>query len=333
MTDSIIHKKQAPVDQDDEEHGNTNHNVHIPTIVLGKPCPKESNHPVTVMVKHKVRPDKLNVFAEWIQEIVRLSHPFPGYLNTEVIRPTDADETNASYHEYVAIFRYDTYEHLQGWMNSSERQDMIDRIPEFSANTSVVYKYHSLEHWFTAGNNNNGSSSQQDSSDSAGASSSSAAPPPRYKMVVVTTAVIYSQTLWIPEQMAQLNLHPDVLGLLTTFAIVLVATYVLFPIVTRLLGFWLFPTRNYGEMLLELVPSFLWKRQQQQPQQDGSEESNSPHTKQQGEDDDPSTAAYQLSPTSSSSSSNGRTSQGTPSAGSNNNEEDCPPDDGNLENV
>ena len=332
MTDSIIHEKQAPVHQDDEEHGNTNHNVHIPTIVLGKLCPKESNHPVTVMVKHKVRPDKLTVFAEWIQEIVRLSHPFPGYLNTEVIRPTDAEEVNSSYHEYVAIFRYDTYEHLQGWMNSSERQDMIDRIPEFSANTSVVYKYHSLEHWFTAGNNNNGSSSQQDSSDSAGASSSSAPPPPRYKMVVVTTAVIYSQTLWIPEQMAQLNLHPDVLGLLTTFAIVLVATYVLFPIVTRLLGFWLFPTRNYGEMLLELVPSFLWKRQQQQ-QQDGSEESNSPHTKHQGEYDDPSTAAYQLSPTSSSSSSNGRTSQVTPSAGSNNNEEDCPPDDGNLENV
>ena len=89
-------------------------------------------------------------------------------------------------------------------------------------------------------------------------------PPPKYKMVVVTTAVIYTQTLWVPKVLGELlkdaNLHPDVMGLLVVFCIVSLATYVLFPIVTRLAAFWLFPAANYREKLMELVPPFLQRR-------------------------------------------------------------------------
>ena len=225
----------------------------VKTVVLGDTCPTKPNKPLTVMAKHHVRPDKLHVFADWCREMQHRSRQFAGYIDTELIRPTCIESD-----EYVAIFRYDSYEHLKKWMESKERKEMIERVPEFSSTNSVVYAYHSLEHWFS-------SSGDEEESQNTGlnAAKPAAGPPPKYKMVVVTTAIIYTQTLWVPKVLNRMlgdaNLHRNVMGLLTVMCIVWLATYVLFPVVTRLLAFWLFPAANYRDKLMELVPSFFTK--------------------------------------------------------------------------
>lgn len=225
----------------------------VKTVVLGDTCPTKPGKPLTVMAKHHVRPDKLHVFADWCREMQQRSRTFAGYIDTELIRPTCIESD-----EYVAIFRYDNYEHLKTWMESKERKEMIERVPEFSSTNSVVYAYHSLEHWFSSSGDEEGSHNT-----GLNATKPAAGPPPKYKMVVVTTAIIYTQTLWVPKVLNRIlgdaNLHPDVMGLLTVMCIVCLATYVLFPIVTRLLAFWLFPTANYRDKLRELVPLFFTK--------------------------------------------------------------------------
>lgn len=203
-------KKQRNTTHDEESASNTV----VKTIILGDKCPTESNQPLTVMVKHYLRPDKLDAFSQWCRQMQKLSRRFEGYIDTEIIRPTCVDESD----EYVAIFRYGNYQHLRAWMESTERKTMIDRITEFSSANSVVYAFHSLEHWFSASNDKDGEennpSHTSDKKNKAGGG-----PPPKYKMVVVTTAVIYTQTLWVPKVLHKLlghaNLHPDVMGLLT----------------------------------------------------------------------------------------------------------------------
>jgi antibiotic biosynthesis monooxygenase (ABM) superfamily enzyme len=134
---------------------------------------------------------------------------------------------------------------------------MLRRTNEFS-NVQSTYSYHSLEHWFPS--NINGTNP---SSSTAGANPPKKhGPPPKWKMVIVVTTVIYTQTLWIPKvtkaifpkAYENLNVKIYAMGLLNTFLVVSLVTYILFPITTRLLAFWLFPHENYYDKVKELIP-------------------------------------------------------------------------------
>ena len=207
----------------------------------------DSHQPVTVLAKHHVRPDKLEVFQQWSREMEAKCSSFQGYIDTEIIRPTCIESDD----EYVVIFRFDNYTHLQAWMNSTERKRMIDRISEFASSKSQCYSYHSLEHWFAAADDDDDTAALTTTT----TGKSGGGPPARYKMVFVVTGVIYAQTLFVPNIMNQVapKVDPDVKGFLVTLVIVTLSTYIFFPIVTRLLAFWLFPTAKYTDKLLELV--------------------------------------------------------------------------------
>lgn len=233
----------------------------MPTYALGVKCPRESNQPLTVFAKHRVRRDKQEIFANWCREINALVRNFEGYISTEVIRPTCLESSSSSLEseENISIFRYDNYANLEAWMKSKERQSMLDRVQEFSDDVST-YSYHSLEHWFP--------------SDAVTPKRKGGHPPPKYKMWAVTMLIIYSQTLWVPKMTMKIapNLDPNMLGFIHTFIIVTLSTYMFFPIVTRLLAFWLVPSANYIEKVLELVPSIFKSRgQRQEAATDGSE--------------------------------------------------------------
>ena len=229
------------------------------TIDVGTNCPSEPDQPLTVLVNQLVRRDKRHIFAKWCRDINRIAQNFEGFVSTEVIRPTsDASvdpattATIPNYNEvdeFIAIVRFDNYSNLQRWMTSKERSSMMERVDEFSDNVPV-FSYNSIEHWFT--------SSDITLTPGGATSNQSSGPPPRYKMWLVTCVVIYFQVLWVPVLTALLlpvnKLHPNILKLINTVLTVTFSTFLFFPIVTRLLSFWLFPKNNYKETLLELLP-------------------------------------------------------------------------------
>ena len=190
-------------------------------------CPEDTTNALTVLAKHTIIPGKESEFEAWIKEMASLQQNVEGYLSSELIRPC-AEIKN----EYVSIFRYDSYEHLQSWMQSTERQQMIDKAKEFSLEPLTI-SYHSLEYLFV---NDDPSSTNRK------------LPPPKWKMTVATFFVIWSQLQFVPNLV---NFLPNAGFILRqaigTAIICILTSYVMLPIVTRLLAFWLYPQEDYWE--------------------------------------------------------------------------------------
>jgi antibiotic biosynthesis monooxygenase (ABM) superfamily enzyme len=203
-------------------------------------CPRDAQHPITVLAKHTLKVGAEVGFAKWVEDItIAQQSSYPGYLGSEVIRPMNSGDR-----EYISIFRYDTYEHLKSWMTSDLRDTLIHQVQEY-LETPVLVTYHSLEHWFVPPSTipiDNHNANDDDNDDAAAAAV--AGPPPKYKMVVVVFLVIWFQVHFInPNTIGKITaLSPLGQESLGTLLIVILTTYVFMPIATRLLAFWLFPT-------------------------------------------------------------------------------------------
>ena len=208
-------------------------------------CPDDSDQPLTVFVRHNVLPGQEKAFERWCTEINLLAQRYDGFIGSEVIKPVchDVRDESLESDEYISIVRFQNYTKLKKWMDSNDRKGMLNRTSEFS-NRKSIYSYHSVEHWFPS----NGTT----------ASKLSGGPPPKWKMSIFVTLIIYAQTLWIPKVTKKIvpKLNMYWAGLINTFFIVVLVTYALFPICTRLMAFWLFPEAKYRDKLRELIPNF-----------------------------------------------------------------------------
>lgn len=178
----------------------------------------ESSQPVTVLVRHVVGPGQLEAFRRWVSGISSACSEFEGYLGTEVIRPVGAAtgfDGDDGEREWVVIFRFDSYANLQRWVDSPERHGWLDRGRDF-ASAEAVLEHHSLEFWF--------------------APAGTSALPARYKMAVVTFLVIWPLVHFLPPAVGQaLGDRGLLVEVISVATIVLLMTYVLMPLVNRLL--------------------------------------------------------------------------------------------------
>ncbi|KAL3929984.1 MAG: hypothetical protein SGBAC_011968 [Bacillariaceae sp.] len=176
---------------------------------------------LTVFAKHKVIRGKESQFQKWTKEINQVLSNFEGYQGAETVRPT-----TCQLNEYVNIFRFDNYDHLQLWMDSPKRQEFLERTNEFDEEP-IETSYHSLEYWFV-----------QDQTDGKPATG----PPSKEKMVVVTFLLIWLQVHFIGPAYGSLDI-PDLLAqALTVLTVVIGTTYLWMPITTKhLVNWWLFP--------------------------------------------------------------------------------------------
>jgi uncharacterized protein len=223
---------------------------------LSIPCPPDSQQPLTVFVRHQVLRNKQAEFEHWCHEINALAQTYDGFISTEVIKPVcndDDDEYNThrcnpsnDSDEYISILRYKNYTLLKKWMDSEDRKMMLQRTSEF-AKEKPLHSYHSLEHWFPSSGTSDTSTTKK------------GGPPPRWKMCIFVTLIIYSQSLWIKKvtNVVIPNMNQYWAGLLNTLLLVVLVTYILFPICTRLFAFWLFPQEKYVDKLRELIPKFM----------------------------------------------------------------------------
>lgn len=176
------------------------------------------HEPVTVVARHTLAPGREAEFRAWVAGIVEECSRFEGYLGTEVVRPAGKGD-----HAYASIFRFDTVEHLDAWMQSPARASWNERARAFQARPSRVTRYEGLEAWFVPPR---GSPPQA---------------PPKHRMALVTFAVIWPMVHVIPPAIAALVPAPRLaLEALAVGTIVLLMTWVVMPAVTRLLRPWLY---------------------------------------------------------------------------------------------
>ena len=178
------------------------------------------DEPVTVIVRRRVKPDAVHDFEQWQSDINAACARFEGHLGLEVIRPE-----NPRTQDYVIIFRFDTKEHLDAWEDSKVRHDLVTRAESMTEHV-VMERVSGLEHWFSI--------------------KVEGGPPPRYKMVIVTVFGIYPLVMFVaPAITRELGSIPHAIATLaSSVVLVLLMTYVMMPLMSRIFAGWLYPRRR-----------------------------------------------------------------------------------------
>jgi len=179
----------------------------------------QATDPVTVVVKRRLKPGHEADFETWLKGATEASMQIPGHLGVELIRPAKADG------EYVLIFRYDSYQHLEAWEQSPARAEWLEKAKAFSVGEAGYEKYTGLEYWFTLPDQ------------------PSKVPPPPWKMALVTWVAIFPLSYLLGLYLGPHLLFLPPIGRTMVIAGILVGlmTYLIMPALTRLFARWLFP--------------------------------------------------------------------------------------------
>lgn len=99
---------------------------------------------VTVVVTNRVRDDQVEDFLAWRSTMARAESRYPGFRGSEVFRPIKGVQE-----EWTTIYRFDTAEHLDAWLTSQDRRDLLARggFGEFGIRTIDQ----SFGNWFAFG--------------------------------------------------------------------------------------------------------------------------------------------------------------------------------------
>jgi len=188
---------------------------------------------VTVIVKRIAKKDKIKEFEEWLSGVSKEVSRQEGSMGIDIIKPTP-NISNKSKPEYVIIFRFNTYENLDKWEKSPIRHEWLQKGRKLAESDYDVQKMTGLEFWFTPYFNDESSPMIP------------LQPPPRYKMVIVTIPVISILLLTLVPQihfLTEMLSIPFPIRLVIALTItVLLMTYVIMPLLTKLLKPWLFKT-------------------------------------------------------------------------------------------
>jgi antibiotic biosynthesis monooxygenase (ABM) superfamily enzyme len=207
-------KKMAKNDNNDDNHTDNKH-----------------SSPVTVIVKRIAKKDKIKEFEEWLSGISKEVSKQEGSMGIDIIRPTNYNKSKL---EYVVIFRFNNYANLTKWEKSPIRDEWLQKGRKLVEADPDVQKLTGLEFWFTP-------YFKDESSPMIPLN-----PPPRYKMVIVTIPVISILLMTLVPQihiLTEMLSIPFPVRLVIALTItVLLMTYVIMPLLTKLLKSWLFKT-------------------------------------------------------------------------------------------
>lgn len=179
----------------------------------------------TVVITHRVQEGKEGDYDRWLDEIVPLCKASVGHLDLQIVRPISGLTTTCT-----VIIRFDAEDHLRQWMQSVDRQRLIERAqPLFAVNEDYTIQS-GLDFLFTP-------------------PGSGAKAPVRWKQFLITWSVIYPLVLGVPLVVLPV-LHALGLpnnkflsALFVTATIVFLVVYVIMPRYTKLVRRWLFDSK------------------------------------------------------------------------------------------
>jgi antibiotic biosynthesis monooxygenase (ABM) superfamily enzyme len=182
-----------------------------------------SDEPVTVLYSRRVKPGREADFEAWARGIVAAARQFPGHLGASVL---DAPGSR----EYHILFSFADRRSLRTWLDSEERRRWLARVGELLEADRGLQQLTGLETWFKL----------------PGANVPTMKPPPRWKMWLVSLVAVYPLVLafqaLVGPRMAELPL--PLRALVFPLVVLTLMTFVIMPVVTRLLRRWLRPRQD-----------------------------------------------------------------------------------------
>jgi len=98
--------------------------------------------PVAMVFTHNVAKEKVEQYLTWRRKTIEAQAHYPGYLATEFFRPHGTFQN-----EWVDIVRYDNVDDLNHWMESKERQALLEELDPI-VESMHAHRVTGLEGWF-----------------------------------------------------------------------------------------------------------------------------------------------------------------------------------------
>ncbi len=183
--------------------------------------------PVTLVISKVVKPNKNDAYEVWAKGINKVIKRFDGFIGVDVIRPRDH-----SHNEYVVIIRFDNIDALNKWQASAICRSWLSNAQDLIETQSKYQKSDDLEFWFTLPDQNVDLATPQN--------------PPYYKKVVVGILSVYPlimlSNIFVAPYTTEL---PYLLRVLVSVIVISsLMSYPMIPWISKLLGFWLYPSKK-----------------------------------------------------------------------------------------
>ena len=176
---------------------------------------------VTAVIQHQIAPGAHDRYEAWLREITPTAQRFAGHQGINIIRPPAGTDC------YTIVLRFDTLEHLQEWLASDTRRQLVAEVEPLLVHGDQVDIKTGLEFWFTP-------------------PTPAQRHPPPYKQFLLTLSAIFPLTVVVPWMLRPLFQAMPVLGqpvvsnVIISALIVGLMTYVIMPRYTRLVAGWLY---------------------------------------------------------------------------------------------
>lgn len=177
---------------------------------------------VTLVVQHQVKPGCESTFREIMDQIRRTERSQPGCLGSELLPPVPGVED-----DWTSLVRFDTREHLDRWIENPERVAMVRRLEPQLSRLELRKVGSSFGSWFSF-----------DMDDGAAT--------PNWKQALTVLLTLYPTVMALHYGLTPLL---DAIGMpfwLSMFVgnvvSIVALTWLLMPLATRALQFWLRPT-------------------------------------------------------------------------------------------
>jgi antibiotic biosynthesis monooxygenase (ABM) superfamily enzyme len=190
---------------------------------------KDESDLVTVVVSHPVNPSDEDAFLAWHERVADAERGFAGFRGAELFPPVTGIQE-----EWTALYRFDSDEHLDAWLESAERQRLLDEGKRFK-NFSLKRISAPFGSWFASAGGEGGGEA-----------------PAQWKTALSVLVGLYPTvvllTLAISELWKKAELWESLLiGNILSVALL---TWVVMPVVTRALRFWLEPEGGHADVRL-----------------------------------------------------------------------------------
>nr|WSY57892.1 antibiotic biosynthesis monooxygenase [Streptomyces sp. NBC_00886] len=178
--------------------------------------------PASVMITRTVRPGREDDYRRWLVRLIHAAEDFPNNLGTAVVAPNHGESNT-----FRLVHRFADQDALRAWEDSEVRRALSAEADEFSASQRQAAT--GMEAWF---------STRQ---------APSLPWPKKWKMALVTSSAVYGLTAiiiplemaWVPRSWSFYSTN-----VITNVLIGGLMTYLVMPILTRVLRRWLYRARS-----------------------------------------------------------------------------------------
>lgn len=174
-----------------------------------------SSEAVTAVMSQRVRPDAWDEFRRAHAEITLVMRDFDGFLRSDLAEPVQGVQD-----DHVIVFSFDSRRNLDRWLGSEERQDVLALVEPLIEGERTLNVVGGFAGWF-----------QDDG----------ATEPPRWKQAVAVLIALFPTTLLLGFlQRAFAPGSPWIAALFVSNVVgIAILTWLLMPLMTRLLARWL----------------------------------------------------------------------------------------------